>query len=27
VTHDEMLTRRCDRILRLAGGQLQNDNH
>jgi putative ABC transport system ATP-binding protein len=27
VTHDEALTRRCDRVLRLAAGRLQNDQH
>jgi len=26
VTHDEALTRRCERVLRLAAGRLQNDN-
>jgi putative ABC transport system ATP-binding protein len=26
VTHDEALTRRCNRVLRLAGGRLQNDH-
>lgn len=25
VTHDEAITRRCDRVLRLAAGRLQND--
>jgi putative ABC transport system ATP-binding protein len=26
VTHDESLSRRCNRVLRLAGGMLQNDH-
>jgi len=27
VTHDEALTRRCNRVLRLAAGRLQNSEH